>query len=178
MTQEFFARHAQKCEFLASEIVILEIERDPDASHRQTLLEALRRHPITMLTGGPEIERLAGLYLARGVIPARKREDALHVAYATVHGMDILLSWNFKHLANVSAAKPCGKSCARPMKLPLRMASSRSSRPRWRKRRRRTAGSRSRNGRMPMPEISRFYGIGTGMFYDAHRPPEYGAKKK
>jgi hypothetical protein len=30
-----------------------------------------------------------------------KREDALHVAHATVHGLDILLSWNFKHLANV-----------------------------------------------------------------------------
>ena len=25
----------------------------------------------------------------------------LHVAYATVHSMDILLSWNFKHIANV-----------------------------------------------------------------------------
>ena len=34
-------------------------------------------------------------------IPAAQREDALHVAYATVHGLDILLSWNFKHLANV-----------------------------------------------------------------------------
>lgn len=54
-----------------------------------------------MLTGDSEIERLADLYLARGVIPVRKREDALHVAYATVHRLDILLSWNFKHLANV-----------------------------------------------------------------------------
>jgi len=54
-----------------------------------------------MLTGDPGIERLADLYLARGIIPAIKREDALHVAHATIHGLDILLSWNFKHLANV-----------------------------------------------------------------------------
>ena len=44
---------------------------------------------------------MADIYLARGVLPARKREDALHVAHATVRGLDILLSWNFKHLANV-----------------------------------------------------------------------------
>jgi hypothetical protein len=88
-------------ELFASEVLILEIERDPDAQHRQKLLAALRRHPIAMLPSEPEVERLADLYLARGVIPARKREDALHVAYATVHGLDILLSWNFKHLANV-----------------------------------------------------------------------------
>ena len=48
-----------------------------------------------------EIEELADLYLVRGIIPVGKREDALHVAYATVHEMDIVLSWNFKHLANV-----------------------------------------------------------------------------
>jgi len=101
MTEEFFAKHAQKYELFASEVVILEIERDPDPQHRQKLLDALHRHPIAMLPSAPEVERLADLYLARGVIPAKKREDALHVAYATVHGLDILLSWNFKHLANV-----------------------------------------------------------------------------
>jgi len=81
--------------------VVLEIMRDSNPAHRQKLLDTLHRHPITMLTGDPEIERLADLYLARGVIPATKREDALHVANATVHKLDILLSWNFKHLANV-----------------------------------------------------------------------------
>jgi predicted nucleic acid-binding protein len=101
VTEEFFAQHAQKYDLFASEVVILEIQRDPDPQHRQKLLDALRRHPITMLLADPEIERMADLYLARGIIPAKKWEDALHVAYATVHELDILLSWNFKHLANV-----------------------------------------------------------------------------
>ena len=91
VTEDFFARHAQKYELFASEVVLLEILRDPNLPHRQKLLDALRRHPITMLSSDPEIERLADVYLARGVIPA----------HATVRGMDILLSWNFKHLANV-----------------------------------------------------------------------------
>ena len=56
---------------------------------------------IPSILSNLEIERLADRYLAQGIIPATKREDALHVAHATVHGLDILLSWNFRHLANV-----------------------------------------------------------------------------
>jgi hypothetical protein len=48
-----------------------------------------------------EVERLAELYMAAQIIPASKRDDAFHVAYATVFELDILVSWNFKHLANV-----------------------------------------------------------------------------
>ena len=40
--------------------------------------------------------------MTRGVTPPAKMEDALHVAFAVVHKMDILLSWNFKHLANIN----------------------------------------------------------------------------
>jgi len=49
-----------------------------------------------------EVEQLARLFLTRGVIPPAKMEDALHVAFAVVYEMDILLSWNFKHLANLN----------------------------------------------------------------------------
>jgi len=102
-TVEFFDKHARKYELYASEVVRLEIGRTPDPSHRQKLLDVLAQHPITMLTdeAHDEIEDLADLYVRKGVIPVNNREDAFHVAYATVHEMDILLSWNFKHLANV-----------------------------------------------------------------------------
>jgi hypothetical protein len=81
----------------------MEIRRTPDPRHRQRLLDVLRQHPITMLSNASrnDIEQLAKLYVRRQLMPATKFEDALHVAYATVHQMDILLSWNFKHLANV-----------------------------------------------------------------------------
>lgn len=102
-TVEFFAKHAVKYELYASEIVRLEIGRTPDPVRRQELRGVLRQYPITMLTdeARAEIERLAKAYVVQTIIPAAKFEDALHVAYATVHQMDILLSWNFKHLANV-----------------------------------------------------------------------------
>jgi hypothetical protein len=36
-----------------------------------------------------------------GIISEMKFEDALHLAYSTFYEFDILLSWNFRHLANI-----------------------------------------------------------------------------
>lgn len=41
---------------------------------------------------------LANAYLQRGVVGPRWRDDALHVATATIHRADVLVSWNFKHI--------------------------------------------------------------------------------
>jgi hypothetical protein len=49
-----------------------------------------------------EITFLAGEYIKEKIIPEKKISDALHVAYSTIFEMDILLSWNFKHLANIN----------------------------------------------------------------------------
>lgn len=107
VTEDFFTRHAQKYELFASEVLLVEISRDPNAEHRQRLLGVLEQYPIAVLPTDrrEEVERLAELYLSRRAIPASKRDDAFHVAYATVFGLDILLSWNFKHLANVRREK-------------------------------------------------------------------------
>lgn len=35
------------------------------------------------------------------IFPAKYRDDALHLAIASVSGMDYLLSWNFEHLVKV-----------------------------------------------------------------------------
>jgi len=40
---------------------------------------------------------MAALYLERRALPARSTVDALHVAHATLHQMDVLVSFNFKH---------------------------------------------------------------------------------
>ena len=35
----------------------------------------------------------------------KKEDDALHIAYTTFYELDILLSWNYKHLANIFKKK-------------------------------------------------------------------------
>ncbi len=43
---------------------------------------------------------LAEQLLGRSNLPAKADVDAIHIAAATVHGMDYLLTWNCKHIAN------------------------------------------------------------------------------
>ena len=43
---------------------------------------------------------MAQKYIDANIIPKHKFEDAQHVAFAVYYEFDILLSWNFKHLAN------------------------------------------------------------------------------
>jgi hypothetical protein len=45
-------------------------------------------------------EELARAYVQGGVITARYMDDARHVAIATTNGIGVIVSWNFKHLAN------------------------------------------------------------------------------
>jgi predicted nucleic acid-binding protein len=45
-------------------------------------------------------EELAQAYLAAGVVSDKYVDDARHVAIATTHGIGVLVSWNFRHLAN------------------------------------------------------------------------------
>ena len=54
-----------------------------------------------MLEPTPEVEHLADEYVRRDVIPARFRNDAVHVAYATFYAKDFLVSYNFKHIVGV-----------------------------------------------------------------------------
>jgi len=44
---------------------------------------------------------LAEAYVAAGVLTARMRADAQHIAIATVARVDVLVSWNFKHIVNL-----------------------------------------------------------------------------
>ncbi len=45
-------------------------------------------------------EELAQAYLAAGVVSAKYADDARHVAIATTHGIGVIVTWNFRHLAN------------------------------------------------------------------------------
>jgi len=48
----------------------------------------------------PDARALADAYLEAGVVSEDDYNDALHLAVATVHGMDIVASWNFQHVVN------------------------------------------------------------------------------
>lgn len=104
-TMEFFEEVVRRSESVfISSLVVAEIERTQDNDHRTRLLGVLRDYALPMLRAEPltEIESLVELYQRAGAIPVGHREDATHVAICTVNKVDVLVSWNFKHLANVN----------------------------------------------------------------------------
>ena len=48
-----------------------------------------------------EAVNLAGKYIAGGVIGKGKLADAEHIAIATINRVDVLVSWNFRHIVNL-----------------------------------------------------------------------------
>jgi len=60
-----------------------------------------------------EAESLTQAILAGGILPPRAVRDAAHVAVATVHAVDYLLTWNCRHLANAQIARRIALVCER-----------------------------------------------------------------
>ncbi|GCA77324.1 hypothetical protein MiTe_04177 [Microcystis aeruginosa NIES-2520] len=55
---------------------------------------------LSLLDLNQAVLDLAEQFLERSNLPAKADIDAVHIATATVHGMDYLLTWNCKHIAN------------------------------------------------------------------------------
>ena len=71
-------------------------EGNPEmATERRALLRGLRVLPVTS-----EAADLARVLVAAGLVPGIAAPDAVHIALASVHKIDFLVTWNFKHIAN------------------------------------------------------------------------------
>jgi len=77
-----------------------ELEKAPERV--RSLLEKLDCEPIEVI---PEYEALADEYIKEKVVGGTSRDDCIHIATATVNNIDILVSWNFKHIVNVERMK-------------------------------------------------------------------------
>jgi predicted nucleic acid-binding protein len=81
-----------------SPLVVRELERVPQP-HRTGCLSLVKGVEQVELTDEAAI--LAEGYIARGIFHRKYIADALHVALASFHKIDYLVTWNFGHLANV-----------------------------------------------------------------------------
>lgn len=83
---------------VVSLLVERELERVPEP-HRTGYLNLVR--PLEQLELTDEASILAEGYVTRGIFHRKYLADALHVALASFHKIDYLVTWNFGHLANV-----------------------------------------------------------------------------
>lgn len=71
-------------------------------------MKVIENYPIDLLEyqakQEQEIQDLSQQYINEGIIPRKKEADALHVGLSTVFKIDYLVSWNYKHLANINKA--------------------------------------------------------------------------
>jgi len=95
VTEEWWENTLSLLNPFVSPIVIEEVSRGDEASAKLRL-EKIVRFPVLEITN--EVRDLAELYFKRIPIPDKARGDAFHLAVATYHGMDFLVSWNFTHI--------------------------------------------------------------------------------
>ncbi|WP_295405483.1 type II toxin-antitoxin system VapC family toxin [uncultured Thiocystis sp.] len=96
VTQAWWDNRA-KHDLCVSEVVARECASgDPGAAaRRMAVIEDL---PLLRVT--THAVEIAKALVSREIIPQKAAEDALHIAIATVHAVDFLLTWNCKHIAN------------------------------------------------------------------------------
>jgi len=98
-TQELFRQMEMGLwKFVCSDVTRDEIQGAPE--HVRDLFDNTFP-PETLLTINAEIYSLAAAYVAQKVVPPKYQDDARHVALCTVTGLNLLVSWNFKHLVSL-----------------------------------------------------------------------------
>ena len=98
-TREWWEKCRHRYDLVTSTAVLAELERG-DLAHRDRALAMAMRLPA--IPAESDIADIVEVYIQRKVMPADPLGDALHLALASVHKADYLLTWNCKHLANAN----------------------------------------------------------------------------
>jgi predicted nucleic acid-binding protein len=108
ITHEWWETHRQKFDLFISSLVVQEISRGnaEAASRRMQAVSGIALLQLDELT-----VLLSKSLVEQGVVPIRAAEDAMHIAVAARKGMDYLLTWNFRHIANAAIRVDIEKVC-------------------------------------------------------------------
>ncbi len=108
LSREWWEVRRGEFELYTSEVVVAESERgDPEAARaRREILRQTRK-----LAASEVAEQLVPVLLRATGLPPKALADMAHIALATVHGMQYLLSWNCKHIANAAVRRTVIRTC-------------------------------------------------------------------
>jgi len=102
ITQEWWNTRREQFALYISQVVLEEVARG-DAEIASKRMDILRDFPL--LEVNQSVQSLATLFLEKTNLPVKASDDALHIAVATFYGLDYLLTWNCKHIANAQIQK-------------------------------------------------------------------------
>jgi len=104
VTIQLFKRWASgELIFVTSDLLDLELLHAPTQ-----VRELLSEFPLSYLQRiefSQEAAQLANAYIKAGVVGKTSLEDCRHIALASIHKVDVLASWNFRHIVNLDRIK-------------------------------------------------------------------------
>ena len=108
LTREWWTRRREVFNLVTSEDVLIEAgDGDSDAATRR--LELLR--DVRVLNPTPAAVLLAKRIMLVTAMPAHVATDATHIALAAAHGIEYVLTWNCRHIANAATRTTIEAAC-------------------------------------------------------------------
>ncbi len=109
ITHDWWNNQRKKYDLCISQTVIDEVQvGDADAVKRR--IPFLQQLPLLDLTEA--VNDVAKAIMVSTLLPQKATRDAVHIAVASVHSIDILLTWNCRHIANAAIMKELGEIVA------------------------------------------------------------------
>jgi predicted nucleic acid-binding protein len=103
-TKELFKRlENSEVLFVVSDLLDIELEKAPEKVRNLLFDYPAECFQRIMLTN--EAKELGEKYILENVVGRTSIDDCLHIAMATIHNVDVLASWNFKHIVNFQRIK-------------------------------------------------------------------------
>lgn len=99
-----FFKQIVRFEISISDIVLDEISRCP-VLKRTEMMDLINRYEWDILELDQAAKGLAARYISEGIIPVKYRDDAYHIAIASVNNLDAILSWNFQHIVKMKTKR-------------------------------------------------------------------------
>ena len=108
VTRDWWQNHAPGFAVYISQLVVDECSAGDSAAAAERLQVV---DGIDLLESSEEVDSLARRLIVGMAIPASEPRDAFHIAIAAVHGIEYLLTWNFKHIANAALRGKIERVC-------------------------------------------------------------------
>jgi len=98
-TRLWWDRHRAGYALVTSKYVLAELDLAP-AGKRARMLSLMKQ--VDVVNEPPGLDDVVGYYIEHRLMPADAQGDAAHLALASMHAVDFLLTWNCRHLANAN----------------------------------------------------------------------------
>jgi hypothetical protein len=110
VTRDWWQRRRTQFRCVISQVVIDEISAGDDSEVKKRL-EIVK--PLDVLAASADAEALTAAIVGARVLPDKAVRDAAHIAVATVHGVQYLMTWNCRHLANAQISRRVARICSK-----------------------------------------------------------------